>query len=101
MPATNRRRFLKNAGAFSATAFLSSFAKPLWANNLEAALRNGQSNIHVHIFPFRFDNTTIAWQDSEWKLFWSDLKIGFDAFNKTKKLPTVSIVNKRYQIVIP
>ena len=42
MPATNRRRFLKNAGAFSATAFLSSFAKPVWANNLESALRNAE-----------------------------------------------------------
>ena len=42
MSATNRRRFLQKAGAFSTTAFLSSFTKPLWANNLEAALRNAE-----------------------------------------------------------
>ena len=42
MPATNRRRVLKNAGVFSATAFLSSFAKPVWANNLDSALRNAE-----------------------------------------------------------
>src|SRR5215510_6366117 len=38
----NRRRFLKNAGVFSATAFLSSLAKPGWSRNLERALRNAE-----------------------------------------------------------
>ena len=42
MPVTNRRRFFQKAGAFSAATFLSSFAKPLWANNLEAALREAE-----------------------------------------------------------
>jgi len=65
---------------------------------MEAALRNGQKNIDVHVFPFRFDSTTIAWQHLEWQAFWNDLKIGFDAFNKTKKPPIVSVVNKRYRI---
>lgn len=65
---------------------------------MEAALRNGQSGIDVHVFPFRFDTTKIVWQNSDWKTFWSDLKLGFDAFNRTGRPPTVSVVNKRYRI---
>jgi len=42
MGITNRRRFLQNAGMFSATAFLSSLSKPAWARNLEAALRDAK-----------------------------------------------------------
>jgi murein L,D-transpeptidase YafK len=68
---------------------------------MEAALRGGQKNIAVHVFPFRFDSTKIAWQKSEWQPFWSDLKIGFDAFNQTKKRPIVNVVNKRYRIALP
>lgn len=66
---------------------------------MEAALRNGQRNIDVHIFPFRYDNTTIRWQDSEWRSFWSDLKPGFDAFNTNNKPPSISVVNRRYKII--
>jgi murein L,D-transpeptidase YafK len=67
---------------------------------MEAALRGGQKNIDVHVFPFRFDSTKIIWKNSKWQPFWSDLKPGFDAFNKTKKLPTISLVNKRYRVVV-
>src|SRR5689334_16029001 len=42
MSQTNRRRFLQRAGAFSATAFLTSFARPAWSRNLESALRNAE-----------------------------------------------------------
>ena len=68
---------------------------------MDAALHSGQKNIDVHVFPFRFDSTKIDWQNSEWQAFWSDLKLGFDAFNQTKKLPTITVVNKRYRIKNP
>ncbi|MEI2756688.1 MAG: aminotransferase class V-fold PLP-dependent enzyme [Chitinophagaceae bacterium] len=42
MPADNRQRFLKKAGAFSAITFFSVLAKPSWARNLEAALRDAE-----------------------------------------------------------
>lgn len=42
MPETNRRRFIKKAGIFSATAFFTSLAKPGWSRNLEAALRDAE-----------------------------------------------------------
>ncbi len=37
-----RRNFLKKAGAFSATAFLSAFSQPAWSKNLDAAVRNAE-----------------------------------------------------------
>lgn len=42
MSGTNRRSFLSKAGAFTATAMLSSFARPAWAKNLDAALKNAE-----------------------------------------------------------
>jgi selenocysteine lyase/cysteine desulfurase len=39
---SDRRRFLKRAGIFSATAFFSTLAKPSWARNLDSALRNAE-----------------------------------------------------------
>jgi murein L,D-transpeptidase YafK len=66
---------------------------------MEAALRKGQDKVDVHIFPFDFDTTKLDWARSAWQPFWSDLKLGFDAFNQSKKTPTIHVVGKRYQIV--
>jgi len=65
---------------------------------MDIALHSGQKNIDVHVFPFRFDSTKIVWQNSEWQPFWSDLKTGFDAFDRSKTPPSISVVNKRYRI---
>jgi hypothetical protein len=40
MSANNRRGFLRKVGTFSATAVLSSITKPMWARNLDAALKD-------------------------------------------------------------
>jgi selenocysteine lyase/cysteine desulfurase len=42
MLSTNRRRFLKKAGAFSATAFFTSLTQPAWSRNLEKALHDAE-----------------------------------------------------------
>ena len=42
MTAFNRRSFLSRAGAFSATALLSSLTAPAWSKGLEKALHNAQ-----------------------------------------------------------
>lgn len=52
---------------------------------MEATLRNGQSGIDMHVFPFRFDTTKIVWQNSDCRAFLSDLRVGFEAFNRTGK----------------
>lgn len=38
----NRRRFLRKAGIFSASAFFTTLAKPAWARNLDRALRDAE-----------------------------------------------------------
>jgi selenocysteine lyase/cysteine desulfurase len=42
MLANNRRKFLKKAGAFSAFSIFTALAKPAWAKNLDAALKNAE-----------------------------------------------------------
>ena len=39
MSNNNRRRFLQRAGAFTATAFLTSLAQPAWSRNLDKAVQ--------------------------------------------------------------
>ncbi len=64
-----------------------------------AALRAGQRYVPVHVFPFRMSEATLAkHQDSEWHPFWSELKAGFDSFERTKRPPQVSVCNGRYQV---
>jgi murein L,D-transpeptidase YafK len=64
----------------------------------EAALKEGQHNIPVHSFPFRMTDENMARVPaSEWKDFWANLKEGYDAFERTKYPPRVSVCEKRYQ----
>ncbi len=42
MEKNNRRRFLKAAGAATATAFLGGLSQPAWARDLESALKNAE-----------------------------------------------------------
>ena len=42
MTPNNRRRFLKQAGMFSATAFMGSLTQPAWSRNLEKAIRDAE-----------------------------------------------------------
>lgn len=42
MGSFNRRSFISKVGLFSATAFLSSIARPAWSRNLEGALRDAE-----------------------------------------------------------
>ncbi len=64
----------------------------------EAALKEGQDHIPVHAFPFRMTEQNLALvEDNEWKDFWLNLKEGYDAFERTKYPPKVSVCEKRYQ----
>lgn len=42
MSGTDRRKFLRRAGIFSATAFLSSLTQPAWSRNLQGALKEAE-----------------------------------------------------------
>lgn len=65
----------------------------------EAALRGGQRAFDVHAFPFRLDPAALAVERaSPWHDFWSDLKAGYDAFERTHRPPTVGVADKRYVV---
>jgi murein L,D-transpeptidase YafK len=65
-----------------------------------AALRSGQGSIAVHIFPFRMTAERLeANRASEWFDFWSNLKEGYDRFEKERVPPQVSVRGRRYQVM--
>lgn len=64
-----------------------------------AALRGGQRHIPAHVFPFRMTGDNLAkYATSEWAGFWSNLKEGYDSFEKTRQPPRVSVCSNRYNI---
>ncbi|MFX1538511.1 MAG: murein L,D-transpeptidase family protein [Promethearchaeota archaeon] len=63
----------------------------------DAALRNEQKFFRVHIFPFRMTERNMrAYHKSKWFTFWSNLKEGYDYFEKFRVPPNVIVKNKHY-----
>jgi murein L,D-transpeptidase YafK len=63
----------------------------------EQALRQGQDRIEVHTFPFRMTDANLAAQtESPWHPFWLNLKEAYDAFERTRVPPRVSVCDRRY-----
>jgi murein L,D-transpeptidase YafK len=66
---------------------------------LDAALRGGQKNADVNVFPFRFDHPPRAdWRSGTWGEFWGDLEKGYRVFERTRRPPVVRVVDRRYRI---
>ena len=58
----------------------------------DAALRNGQPQFKVHVFPFKMVPETLAkHRTSPWYSFWQELKAGYDAFEHHRQPPQVSV----------
>lgn len=65
----------------------------------EAALRGGQRAFEVHALPFRLDAAALAAERaSPWHDFWSELKPGYDAFERTRRPPSIGVAAKRYVV---
>jgi murein L,D-transpeptidase YafK len=63
----------------------------------DAALRNGQHFFKVQVFPFRMtDDNMKKHSGSEWIEFWTNLKEGYDYFEKKYIPPRVTVRNRRY-----
>lgn len=63
-----------------------------------AALRNGQPFFQVHIFPFRMTEENMnRFKESKWYAFWSNLKEGYDFFEREKCPPYWSVESNRYR----
>lgn len=66
---------------------------------VSAAVRGGQQRIHVHVFPFRMTDAALAAHgEHPWHAFWSDLKAGHDAFERTHLPPRITICGTRYVV---
>ena len=64
-----------------------------------AALKEGQPNFNVHIFPFRMTGENMRrHEDSRWFGFWQNLKEGFDAFEEENKVPEVAVKDGTYVV---
>lgn len=77
---------------------------------VEAALRGGQHDVPVHIFPFRMTDAAFAketrgdwtslWavspEHQKWSGFWQNLKEGYDLFEQTGEPPTAYACGARY-----
>jgi murein L,D-transpeptidase YafK len=62
-----------------------------------AALDQGQARFPVHAFPFRMTDRAVALhRGSKWQGFWSELKTGYDLFERSHIPPAVSVCNGRY-----
>lgn len=64
-----------------------------------AAIKNGQRHVPVHVFPFRMtDDALAAHSSSPWHSFWSTLQAGYKSFERTGRPPRVSVCEGQYRI---
>lgn len=64
---------------------------------VDAAMKNGQSVIRVHSFPFPMTEKVLARKsESDHHEFWTNLKEGYDWFEKHRVPPDVTVKDGRY-----
>ncbi|MEM0897650.1 MAG: L,D-transpeptidase family protein [Verrucomicrobiota bacterium] len=64
---------------------------------VEAALRNGQSIVRIHSFPFRMTDDRLAREiGNKWLPFWENLREGYDWFEREGIPPNVEVEERRY-----
>ncbi len=64
----------------------------------DRALKGGQEKFHVHIFPFKMTpENMIVHSTDEWYLFWVNLKLGYDIFERYNVVPIVKASEDRYR----
>jgi murein L,D-transpeptidase YafK len=63
----------------------------------EAAIDSGEDHVPVHVYPFRLTAANmLAHAESPWLNFWQNLKVGYDAFEQSRKPVAVSVCEGRY-----
>ena len=64
----------------------------------DAALAGGRKFFRVHVFPFRMTEQRMAREaGNEWFGFWTELRPGYDAFERDKVPPEVTVDRGRYR----
>lgn len=68
---------------------------------VEAALKNGQTYVDVHAFPFRMTKDRLAQADaSPLSDFWHQLETAFRSFEETHSPPETYVSQGRYMIAL-
>lgn len=49
------------------------------------------NKVEVHIFPYRLENSRLDNEESNWKVFWQQLKPVYDYFNQKAILPLIHV----------
>ena len=63
------------------------------------AFLHGQQAFNIHIFPFRMTEENMAeHKESRWTSFWENLKEGYDAFERSHKVPFIVADNDHYAV---
>ena len=66
---------------------------------VEAALGNGQTQVPVHIFPFRMSDENLArHRQNRWSGFWRELKPAYDQFELLRRLPRIEVKDRQYLV---
>lgn len=66
---------------------------------VESSLRNGQQSVPVHVFPFRMTKERLAREkNSPHYAFWKELKVGYDYFEKNKRVPNIGLKDGKYSV---
>ena len=66
---------------------------------VEAALRNGQKSVPVHIFPFRMTENRLRRHDNaQWLAFWLQLEPAYRDFENTRTVPEITMADGRYLV---
>jgi murein L,D-transpeptidase YafK len=66
---------------------------------VEAALKDGQPGVDVHIFPFRMTESNLKrYAASQWVDFWRSLKGGYDVFEQHRMVPAIQVVGRSYVV---
>lgn len=84
-----------SAGCFAMTDAVNAELYDL----VSGALSRGQAHVPVHVFPFRMTEANVSAHGAgPWRAFWSDLKRGYDSFERTRRPPVVSVCAERYRV---
>jgi murein L,D-transpeptidase YafK len=68
----------------------------LW-HIVTSALRRGQSQVQVHVYPFRMTEENLASRaQSQWATFWRELKHGYDLFEMSQLPPKIMLCHGHY-----
>ena len=94
------------ATGFLALALAGGFAQQTFQGLAEGAIRGGQREVPVHIFPFRMTQSNIESETkggffsrgdhAQWADFWRNLKEGHDIFEQTREPPQAYACAGRY-----